>query len=144
MNSLRGILRSGEPRRFLISGALNTLVTYGLYLCLVAFMPYATAYSVSYGAGVLLSFVLNSLYVFRQKLKWEGVIRYPLVYVGQYLLGIAVLSVCLVIGRFPQWLASAAAVGISVPLTFVLSRWALGAGASSSTSSSHYNPPRVD
>jgi putative flippase GtrA len=114
-----------EFARFLASGAFNTAATYLLYLGLVRFLPYPVAYSISYGLGVLLSFLLNSLFVFRRPLRWAGLLRYPVVYVVQYLVGLAVLSLGLEFFRLPQWAASGAAVASTVPLTFVLSRWAI-------------------
>ena len=138
MNAVSFILRPGEPRRFLLAGAVNTVATYLLYRGLLAFLSYPLAYTISYGAGILLSFVLNSRYVFRQPLTWDGFLRFPIVYAAQYLIGLAVLSVALTVGRAPQWLAFGLSTAAAVPVTFILARWAV-AGRSSRPPHTGYN-----
>ncbi len=142
--SFANLLGSGEPRRFLLAGAVNTVATYLLYLALVAYLPYPIAYSASYLAGILLSFALNSRYVFRRPATWSAFLRYPVVYVGQYALGMAILWMCLANGHLPQWMASGLAIVGSVPLTFFLARWALGVRAAESAPDTGYNSDRID
>ncbi len=137
--SLGGLLRSGEPRRFLIAGAVNTIATYLLYLALVRSLTYPIAYSASYLAGILLSFALNSRYVFRRPATWAAFFRYPLVYVVQYALGMAILWLCLTAGHLPQWMASGLAIAGSVPVTFFLARWALGVRTAETAPGTGYN-----
>ena len=77
--------------RFLIAGGINTLATYLLYLAVLLVAPYPLAYSLSYAAGIIISFILNSRFVFRVPLRWSRLLRYPVVYVAQYLLGLCVI-----------------------------------------------------
>ena len=60
-----------SPVRFAIAGGANTAFGYLLYLLLNLMMPYTWAYTLSYLAGVVFSYVINALYVFRAPLSWR-------------------------------------------------------------------------
>jgi putative flippase GtrA len=106
---------------------VNTGLTYLAYLVLLKLVPYRWAYSVSYVAGVFLSFVVNSLYVFRTPLRWRKLLPYPSVYLVQYLLGLGVMFVGVeLLGWDSRWMP-AAVLAVTVPVSFVLTRWVLNA-----------------
>lgn len=109
--------------RFLLSGGVNTLLTYALYLLLMTFMPYWMAYSASFAAGVGVAYMLNRLFVFGQHRGALSVLGLPLVYGIQYGLGLVVLWLWVAVAGLDSRLAPLAAVGITVPLTFVLTRF---------------------
>jgi putative flippase GtrA len=114
-----------ELPRFLLVGATNTLFSYLLYLLLLGFMPYLYAYSVSYAAGVVLSYLLNSRFVFRQPISLQKFLQFPIVYTIQYGLGTGVLW--LLVGQLsvlPEW-AMLAVVVVTIPVTFITSRFIL-------------------
>lgn len=111
--------------RYLIAGGINTLATYLLYLAVLAVAPYPLAYSLSYGAGIILSFILNSRFVFRVPLHWRRLLQYPVVYVVQYALGYAVLYAAIDLAGMKPWLGPVAVVAVTVPVSFVLTRWVL-------------------
>lgn len=109
--------------RFLLSGGLNTLLTYALYLTLFAFVPYWAAYSIAFVAGIMLAYVLNRHFVFRRHrgtLSWLGM---PLVYGIQYGFGLLLLWLWVEVAGFDARLGPLAVVAATVPLTFVLSRF---------------------
>lgn len=112
--------------RYLIAGGINTLATYLLYLALLAVAPYPLAYSLSYGVGIVLSFVLNSRFVFRVPLRWRRLLQYPVVYVIQYGLGYVVLYAATDLLGMEPWFSPVVVVAITVPVSFVLTRWVLG------------------
>jgi putative flippase GtrA len=87
----RCMLRLSELRfaRFLLSGATNTLVTYAIYVCLLMMFSYQASYAISYVVGILFSFVMNSLFVFKSHQGIRSILYFPLVYVVQYLGGVA-------------------------------------------------------
>ena len=66
--------------RFLISGAINTSVTYGIYLLLLPVMSYPISYSIAYVIGIGVAYFLNRAFVFRAhqgarsayQLRWVG------------------------------------------------------------------------
>jgi putative flippase GtrA len=115
----------GQGARFLIAGAVNSAATYLLYLLLLRLLPYGWAYSLSYVLGVGLSFLLNSLYVFRVPLRWRNLVRFPLVYAAQYLLGLGVLALAVERLGLDERLGPVAVLAVTVPASFALTRWVL-------------------
>jgi len=112
----------GEFVRFLGVGALNTVVTYLLYLGLLAAMPYIAAYSLAYAAGIVLSYYLTARFVFRAPLRWSSAFRFPLVYVAQYLLSAAILAVLVDLLTVDPRMAPLIVIAATVPATFALAR----------------------
>lgn len=116
-------MRSFEHRslRFLLVGAVNTILGYGLYLLFNLVFDYRVAYTLAFLLGIFMSFVLNSHYVFRQPLRWNRLVIYPAVYVLQY--GIGLLCVWLFAGILhqPEALAPLVAVAVTLPITYFAS-----------------------
>lgn len=119
---------NAEGLRFLIAGGSNAAASYLLYLLLLPFLPYAWAYSLSFAAGVLTSWLLNSLVVFRVPLRWQSLLRFPLVYLVQYLLGLGVLALLVVGLGVDARLGPLAVLAATVPVSFLLTRWVLRQG----------------
>lgn len=111
--------------RFLVAGVLNSALTYLVYLALLQAVSYRWAYSVSYVAGIFLSFVLNSLYVFRTPLQWRRLLPYPSVYLVQYFLGLGVIYAGVELLRWDERLMPIAVLVVTVPVSFVMTRWVL-------------------
>lgn len=112
----------GELSRFLAAGAVNTGLTYLLYLALLAVLPYVGAYTIAYVSGIALSYVLNARFVFRTPLSLGAALRFPLVYVVQYATGSCVLVAAVDGAGVSRGLGMLAAIAVSVPATFALSR----------------------
>lgn len=108
--------------RFLAAGALNTGLTYLLYLLLIRLVSYRIGYSLAFVGGIGLSYLLNRFFVFRAGGGLRAVVMFPLVYLGQYLAGLAVVSLWVEWCGWPAALAPLAAVAVTVPLTYLLSR----------------------
>jgi putative flippase GtrA len=120
-----GWRRRGEFARFLAGGVGNTLATYGLYLSLLAVIGYQIAYALAYVAGILLSYWINLKFVFRRQGGGGKLLRFPLVYLTQYAVGAGVLWAAVDGLGVPASVGPALAVAVTVPFTFVLSRWVL-------------------
>jgi len=108
--------------RFLLSGGFNTVVTYLIYLLALLVLPYWAAYSAAYIAGIVLAYVLSRYWVFWQHRGVASVVLFPLVYVIQYILGLAVVWVWVNTLHLDAKYAPLAAVALTVPITYVLSR----------------------
>ena len=108
--------------RYLLTGALNTGLTYLLYLLILAVAPYQVAYTVAYVSGIFTSYIFNSLFVFREALDWKKAIKYPLVYVVQYLIGLIVLSALVEALSIEPSIAALLNIIVTIPITFILSR----------------------
>jgi putative flippase GtrA len=111
--------------RFLVTGGINTALTYVLYLLLLLLLDYLPAYSVAYVVGIALSYGLNSVFVFRQPMNWRSLARFPLVYVVQYLLTAALLWLFVDMLGVDQRIALLAAIAVTVPVTFLAARLAI-------------------
>lgn len=108
--------------RFLLVGGLNTGVTYVLFIILQYFMRHQLAYTLVYILGILLSYWLNSVFVFHQNISLKKALQYPLVYLIQYLIGVLVLTLLVDWIHFNAILAAPIAIVSAIPVTFVLSR----------------------
>jgi putative flippase GtrA len=119
---------AGEVFRFLIGGVLNLIVGYGGYLVLLHWLNYELAYAISYVVAVAVSYLFSSLFVFRQPLRLRAALRYPLVYLVQFLLGLALLKLLIEALHVSAWLAPLIVSIFTIPITFLLSRIIVRAG----------------
>jgi len=113
---------SGEALRFLIAGAANTAATYVIYLLALQVVPYRVAYTIAYALGIVLAYALNTRFVFRTPWRWKTLLAYPMVYLLQYGLGVACLTVLVERHWVSPELAPLLVVAITLPVTFVASR----------------------
>lgn len=121
----RTLLISGQFSRFLIAGAINTGITYVLYLGLLELSEYIIAYSVAYGVGVIISYFLNSSFVFKTRATATDFLRFPLAYLAQYLVGATVLWICVSQLGISREFALAISIAASVPVTYLVARHVL-------------------
>ncbi|MEC3888282.1 GtrA family protein [Xanthomonas campestris] len=112
--------------RFLASGGFNTAATYALYLALLHVTEYRAAYTISYTAGIILAFLLNRFFVFRQHRGWRSLVLFPFVYLAQYLVSLGIATVWVEQLRQAAQLAPLVAIVVTVPLTYLLSRTVFG------------------
>jgi putative flippase GtrA len=111
--------------RFLLAGGVNTALSYGIYLLFLLLFPYKIAYTISFLAGIALSYWLTSRFVFQRGLSLRSALRYPLIYLFQYVMGLIILT--LLVEQFhmkARW-APVIVVVCTIPLTFLLSRFVI-------------------
>lgn len=113
-----------EFARFLIVGATNTAFSYVVFLALYLVMHYQAAYALSYAAGIVLSYFLNVHFVFKTRRSLASFLKFPFVYLLQYGLGALVLGLLVRKGVDPR-LAMLGVIAITVPITFLASRFVL-------------------
>jgi len=118
----------GEFIRFVIVRGICTVFSYGCYLLLLQCMAYEASYIVSYIAGVALAYLANSKFVFREPLRTRAAFRFPLVYIFQFVANLVIIRVAVEYSGIPASLAFAVSIGITIPITFVLSRWVIRTG----------------
>ena len=63
--------------------------------------------------------------VFKTAISWKGLFAFPLVYLVQYLLSAMLLSVFVERLDIPQSIAPLTVIVLTIPVTFVLTRWLL-------------------
>ncbi len=119
---------AGEFLRYLVMGGTNTIVAYAIYLLLLQWMRYEIAYSIGYAVGIVMAYALSAVFVFRQPMRKRSAMRFPLVYLAQFLISLGLLRLAVEVIHIPQWLALGFAVVLTIPVTFLLSRWVLHSG----------------
>lgn len=113
---------AGEVARFILGGILNSAVGYGSYLILLHWLRYEISFTISYIIGIVVSYIFNATCVFRQPMGWRSAIRYPIVYLIQYMLGLILLKTLVEGMHIPAKLAPLIVTILTIPATFVTSR----------------------
>lgn len=103
-------------------GALNTLITYFIYISALLFLNYSVSYSIAFFAGILVSFYLNTKFVFQQKITLIKFIQFPFVYIVQYILGFTLLQIAVQKLAIPEMIAPIIVLLFSLPINFFLTR----------------------
>jgi putative flippase GtrA len=111
-----------EFYRFVFWGGVNTLVGYLVYVFLLLFLPYLISYSVAFMFSIFVSYVLNSKFVFNQELELRKAIKYPVVYVNQYVIGAVSLYLLVHFLEISKLVAPLLVVVLTIPVTYFLSR----------------------
>ncbi|HDB1836121.1 TPA: flippase GtxA [Staphylococcus aureus] len=114
-----------EILKFIIVGGINTLNYYVVYLLLLKLLH--IEYMISHITGFLVAFVisyyLNCYFVYRVKPTWRKFISFPITQIVNVSLQTVLLYV------FVSWLnlpaAPFAGLIITIPITFILSKWIL-------------------
>lgn len=110
--------------RFLGAGIVNTGATYALYLLLLKWLDYRASYTVSFLAGILLAYELNRIFVFQAMRAARSMMAVPLIYLLQYLAGLGIVMIAVHGFGIPKSLAPIMAIAFTLPMTFMLNRWA--------------------
>ena len=121
------ILQRSAFLRFLVGGASTTLVSYAIYVLLLAYLPYLVAYAIAFAVGVVWSYFANTLFVFQRRPNVARAMAFPLVYAAQYVAGSAILFLLIDRWHAPEKLAPLAVVVLTLPITYLLSRWIITA-----------------
>lgn len=108
--------------RFLVGGALNTGATLVLYWVLLRFIHYQAAYLISYCAGIVLSYALNTRYVFKARHSWLKFAVFPLIYLVVYALGALTLKVVVGYLQVPAAVGPIISIVVTLPVSFLLTR----------------------
>ena len=111
--------------RYLVAGALNTLLTWLLFVALSQWINYLLAYGIVFALGVVLSFVLQSVWVFRSKMQWASLLRFKMAYLVNLAVGLLLLKLLVTHTALSPALAAIAVVAVQVPFGFLLSRFSL-------------------
>lgn len=109
--------------RFILSGGLNTAITYGIYLVLLQQISYQISYTVAYVSGIVVSYALNRAFVFKSHRGLRSILLFPLIYITQYGIGMLLLWLWIDIAKLSDKIAPLVVVVVTVPATYVLSRF---------------------
>ncbi|HEI3106301.1 TPA: flippase GtxA [Staphylococcus aureus] len=116
-----------EILKFIIVGGINTLNYYVVYLLLLKLLH--IEYMISHITGFLVAFVisyyLNCYFVYRVKPTWRKFISFPITQIVNVSLQTVLLYVFVSWLNLPAEIAPFAGLVITMPITFVLSKWIL-------------------
>lgn len=124
MTRLHSLLQNAFIR-FLITGSINTAVSWAVYLLILQFAPYTVAYTCAYIFGIVFTYYLNTRWVFKVEMSWKTFLQFPLIYVIRYAVDMGLIVLWVQGLGLWEEVAPIAALVISMPLGFVLSRWLL-------------------
>ena len=116
-----------EILKFIIVGGINTLNYYVVYLLLLKLLH--IEYMISHITGFIVAFVisyyLNCYFVYRVKPTWRKFISFPITQIVHVSLQTVLLYVFVSWLNLPAEIAPFAGLIITIPITFVLSKWIL-------------------
>ncbi|CAA3868189.1 Putative sugar translocase in surface polysaccharides biosynthesis [Staphylococcus aureus] len=116
-----------EILKFIIVGGINTLNYYVVYLLLLKLLH--IEYMISHITGFLVAFVisyyLNCYFVYRVKPTWRKFISFPITQIINVSLQTVLLYVFVSWLNLPAEIAPFAGLIITIPITFILSKWIL-------------------
>jgi len=109
--------------KFLMVGFVNTAVSYISFLALNLFFTYQIAYIISYGFGLITSYVLNGKWTFSSQLGYRGLALYPLAYLLQFISGYWTLKVGIESFQLAEFIAYAISLLVSIPIGFITTKY---------------------
>ncbi|CAC8514572.1 Putative sugar translocase in surface polysaccharides biosynthesis [Staphylococcus aureus] len=116
-----------EILKFIIVGGINTLNYYVVYLLLLKLLH--IEYMISHITGFIVAFVisyyLNCYFVYRVKPTWRKFISFPITQLVNVSLQTVLLYVFVSWLNLPAEIAPFASLIITIPITFILSKWIL-------------------
>lgn len=116
-----------EILKFIIVGGINTLNYYVVYLLLLKLLH--IEYMISHITGFIVAFVisyyLNCYFVYRVKPTWRKFISFPITQLVNVSLQTVLLYVFVSWLNLPTEIAPFAGLVITIPITFILSKWIL-------------------
>ncbi|HCW8243062.1 TPA: flippase GtxA [Staphylococcus aureus] len=116
-----------EILKFIIVGGINTLNYYVVYLLLLKLLH--IEYMISHITGFIVAFVisyyLNCYFVYRVKPTWRKFISFPITQIVNVSLQTVLLHVFVSWLNLPAEIAPFAGLIITIPITFILSKWIL-------------------
>jgi putative flippase GtrA len=115
-------LIKSEFSKFIVVGIINTAITYIVYIALLGLLGYNNSYLISYILGILISYALNTKFVFNTNYSVIKLIKFPLVYIAQYLINAMVLRVVIERDITNELFAPILVLILSIPVTFLLSK----------------------
>ncbi|HHW9542964.1 TPA: flippase GtxA [Staphylococcus aureus] len=116
-----------EILKFIIVGGINTLNYYVVYLFLLKLLH--IEYMISHITGFIVAFVisyyLNCYFVYKVKPTWRKFISFPITQIVNVSLQTVLLYVFVSWLNLPAEIAPFAGLIITIPITFILSKWIL-------------------
>ncbi|HFV7462614.1 TPA: flippase GtxA [Staphylococcus aureus] len=116
-----------EILKFIIVGGINTLNYYVVYLLLLKLLhiEYMISHITGFMVAFVISYYLNCYFVYRVKPTWRKFISFPITQIVNISLQTVLLYVFVSWLNLPAEIAPFAGLIITIPITFILSKWIL-------------------
>ncbi|HEI7372053.1 TPA: flippase GtxA [Staphylococcus aureus] len=116
-----------EILKFIIVGGINTLNYYVVYLLLLKLLhiEYMISHITGFIVALVISYYLNCYFVYRVKPTWRKFISFPITQIVNISLQTVLLYVFVSWLNLPAEIAPFAGLIITIPITFILSKWIL-------------------
>ena len=116
-----------EILKFIIVGGINTLNYYVVYLLLLKLLhiEYMISHITGFLVAFMISYYLNCYFFYRVKPTWRKFISFPITQIVNVSLQTVLLYVFVSWLNLPAEIAPFAGLVITIPITFVLSKWIL-------------------
>ncbi|WP_443070040.1 GtrA family protein [Sulfurospirillum sp.] len=108
--------------KFIVVGFLNTVISYILFIAFLSILNYQASYTLSYCLSIGISYLLNTKIVFNVNRSIKSFLRFPLVYLVQYIFGFIILYLLNQYTKIENHIGILIVIFLSIPLTFILSR----------------------
>lgn len=112
----------GRIVRFGITGSLSTLIHYGAYLIALIWMVPTIAYTVGYGVGLCVNYVMTTFFTFKEHPSKKNAAGFVASHIVNYLLEIGILNFFLYYGMEKR-LAGILVLIVVVPINFLILRF---------------------
>lgn len=107
--------------RFMAMGSLSTTMMLLIYLILEQIIRYQVAYLISYAITIVISYFLNTRFVFRASISFRSFFQFPIVYIIQYGVSAILLEILVRLGLSATY-APILVIMMLLPLTYWLSQ----------------------
>lgn len=116
-----------EILKFIIVGGINTLNYYVVYLLLLKLLhiEYMISHITAFIVAFVISYYLNCYFVYRVKPTWRKFISFPITQIVNVSIQTVLLYVFVSWLNLPAEIAPFAGLIITIPVTFILSKWIL-------------------
>jgi putative flippase GtrA len=114
-----------EFGRFLMVGAANTLLAWGVYWIALHWLPYHGAFALSFVAAVAFSALAHSRLSFGVRLRAGGLAAYSAYAVAMYVLSAGALEAVVTWLQISATWANIVVTAVTVPANFVGARWVM-------------------
>lgn len=111
-----------EVARFIIVGAIATIVHYGVYLFLMHFLSINIAYSLAYALSFVINFFLSANFTFKSKASFKKGFGFGISHLINYGLHILFLNLFLYLG-LSNISAPIPVFAVVIPINFLLVRF---------------------
>lgn len=108
--------------KFIGVGGINTILSYVAYLLLLMVFNYQIAYAIAFIFGIVLSFWLNTQFVFQSERTVKKFMLFPLVYLIQYLSGAFLLGLLVEYAHIHETFGPLIVTIVLLPLTYLMSK----------------------